>query len=121
MSGSYFFQGSILEKCGILLKNGRFSERIRPDWGSTTWAAMSGLGSIGLSKKPVGRQTRSSNKITFILRKPSSEKYKSCFSYNGFRAWNQLPASIQTLDEINCFKYRIKQLFSQDVKDTEGT
>ena len=55
MSGSYFLYGSILEKCGIFWKNGRFSEQILPDWGNTTWADMVGLGSIGLktaSPKP---------------------------------------------------------------------
>ena len=31
-------------------KNGRFSGRIWPDWGNTTWADMAGLGFIGLSK-----------------------------------------------------------------------
>ena len=30
-------------------KNGRFSGRLWPDWGNTTWAAMAGLGSIGLN------------------------------------------------------------------------
>ena len=29
-------------------KNNNFSGRLWPDWGSTTWAAMTGLGSIGL-------------------------------------------------------------------------
>ena len=48
MSGSYFFQGSILEKCGHFWKNGRFSGRIWPDWGSTTLADMAVMGSIGL-------------------------------------------------------------------------
>ena len=33
-----------MEKYG---KNGRFSGRLRPDWGSTAWAATAGLGSIG--------------------------------------------------------------------------
>ena len=48
MSGYYFFTGSNLEKCGKLWKNGRFSGRIRPDWGNTAWADMAGLGSKGL-------------------------------------------------------------------------
>ena len=48
MSGSYFLNGSILEKCGNFWKNGRFSGRIWPDWGNTTRATMAGLGSIGL-------------------------------------------------------------------------
>ena len=48
ISGSYFLQGSILEKCGNLWKNGRFSGRIWPDWGNTARADMAGLGSIGL-------------------------------------------------------------------------
>ena len=48
MSGSYFLYGSILEKCGNFLKNGRFSGRIWPDWGNTARADMAGLGSIGL-------------------------------------------------------------------------
>ena len=50
MSGSYFLYGSILEKCGNFRKNGRFSGRIWPDWGNTTWADMAGLGSIGLKQ-----------------------------------------------------------------------
>ena len=49
MSGSYFCIGSNLEKCGKFWKNGRFSRRIRPDWGNTAWADMAGLGSIGLN------------------------------------------------------------------------
>ena len=40
--------GSNLEKCGKFWKNGRFSGRIRPDWGNTARADMAGLGSIGL-------------------------------------------------------------------------
>ena len=48
MGGSYFFKGSILGKCGKIWKNGRFSERLRPDWGNTAGAAMAGWGSIGL-------------------------------------------------------------------------
>ena len=49
MSGSYFLYGSILEKCGNFRKNSRFSGRIWPDWGNTTWADMAGLESIGIS------------------------------------------------------------------------
>ena len=48
ISGSYFLKGSILEKCGNLWKNGHFSGRIWPNWGSTARADMAGLGSIGL-------------------------------------------------------------------------
>ena len=48
ISGKYFFLCSILEKCGKIWKNGRFSGRLRPDWGNTTRAATAGLGSIGL-------------------------------------------------------------------------
>ena len=51
MSGSYFFMGSNLEKCGKFWKNGRFSGRIGPDWGNTAWADMAGLGSIGLMEE----------------------------------------------------------------------
>ena len=40
--------GSFLEKCGKIWKNGRFSGRLRPDWGNTTRAATAGLGSKGL-------------------------------------------------------------------------
>ena len=50
MCGFYSLVGSILEKCGIFLKNGLFSGRIWPDWGNTARADMAGLGSIGLSK-----------------------------------------------------------------------
>ena len=31
--GKYFLNGSFLEKCGKIWKNGRFSGRLRPDWG----------------------------------------------------------------------------------------
>ena len=48
MCGLYILVGSSLEKCGKFWKNGRFSERIRPDWGNTARADMAGLGSIGL-------------------------------------------------------------------------
>ena len=48
MCGFYSLVGSILEKCGIFLKNCRFSRPIRPDWGNTARAGMAGLGSIGL-------------------------------------------------------------------------
>ena len=43
LCGGFFF----LEKCGKIRENGRFSGRLRPDWGHTTRAAMAGLGSIG--------------------------------------------------------------------------
>ena len=42
--------GSNLEKYGKFGKTGRFSGRIWPDWGNTTWADLAGLGSIGLTK-----------------------------------------------------------------------
>ena len=48
IGGKYFLGRSILEKCGKIWKNGRFSGRLRPDWGNTAWVAMAGLGSIGL-------------------------------------------------------------------------
>ena len=48
MAGGYFLVCSLLEKCEIFWKNGRFSGRIWPDWGNTTRADMAGLGSIGL-------------------------------------------------------------------------
>ena len=47
--GKYFLEGCLLEKCGKIWKNGRFTGRPRPDWGNTTWVAMAGLGSIGLN------------------------------------------------------------------------
>ena len=49
--GRTFFNGSILEKCGKIWKNGCFSGRLWPDWGNTAWAAMAGLGSIGLKDR----------------------------------------------------------------------
>ena len=48
MSDSYSLNSSILEKCGIFWKNGRFSGRIWLDWGNTARADMAGLGSIGI-------------------------------------------------------------------------
>ena len=47
--GKYFLDCSILKKCGKIWKNGRYSERLQPDWGNTAWAATAGLGSKGLS------------------------------------------------------------------------
>ena len=38
-----------MEKCGKIWKNGRFSGRLRPDWGDTALAATAGLGYIGLN------------------------------------------------------------------------
>ena len=52
MCGFYSLVGSILEKCWKFWKNGRFSGRIRPDWGNTAQADMAGLGSIGLKTTP---------------------------------------------------------------------
>ena len=48
--GKYFLNGPFLEKCGKIWKNGRFSGRLRPDWGNTARAATAGLGSKGLKK-----------------------------------------------------------------------
>ena len=45
----YFLMGSNLEKNGNFWKNDRFSGRIRPDWGNTGRADITGLGSIGLN------------------------------------------------------------------------
>ena len=45
--GKNFLDCSILEKCGEIWKNGRFSGRLRPDWGHTARAATAGLGSKG--------------------------------------------------------------------------
>ena len=52
MCGLYFFFCSNLEKFGKIWKYGRFSGRIRPDWGNTARADMAGLGSIGLRLRP---------------------------------------------------------------------
>ena len=46
MSSSYFFYGSILEKCRNIRKNDFFSGLIWPDWGKTARADMAGLGSL---------------------------------------------------------------------------
>ena len=58
MSGSYFINGSILEKCGNFRKNSRFSGRIWLDWGNTTRADMAGLGSIGLRPGSTRRRNK---------------------------------------------------------------
>ena len=49
--------GSILENCGKIWKNGRFSGRLWPDWGNTVLAAMAGLGSKGLTRPIVSPNT----------------------------------------------------------------
>ena len=46
--GKNFLDCSILEKCGKIWKNSRFSGRLRPDRGHTARAATAGLGSKGL-------------------------------------------------------------------------
>ena len=48
MGGKYVSVGPNLENCGTFWENGRFSRRIWPYWGNTTWADMAGLGSIGI-------------------------------------------------------------------------
>ena len=53
MSGSYLLYCSNLDQCGNVWENGRFSGRIWPDWGNTTWADMAGLGSIAIYTRPV--------------------------------------------------------------------
>ena len=45
----YFLDCSFLEKCGKIWKNGRFSGRLRPDWGNTARATTAGLGSKELT------------------------------------------------------------------------
>ena len=50
VGGKYILVCSNLEKCGKSWKKHRFSRRIWPNWGNTTWADMAGLGSIGLKK-----------------------------------------------------------------------
>ena len=47
--GKYFLHSSILEICGKIWKNGRFSGWLQPDCGYTAWAAKTGLGSNRLS------------------------------------------------------------------------
>ena len=64
-----------------------------------------------LARKPVGRTTRSSGKILFKLKKPVTEKYKRCISYSGHKNWNQLPSGIQNIENLLCFKYRVKTIF----------
>ena len=49
--GKYFLDDSFFEKRGKIWKNGRFSGRLRPDWGNNPWAAMAGLRSIGLNEQ----------------------------------------------------------------------
>ena len=43
--GKYYLEGCLF---GQIWKNFHFSGRLRLDWGITSWAAMAGLGSIGL-------------------------------------------------------------------------
>ena len=73
-----------------------------------------------LARKPVGRTTRSSGKILFKLRKPVTEKYKRCISYSGHKSWNQLPSGIQTIENLLCFKYRIKTIFDSVPKGPDS-
>ena len=62
MASGYLLVCSLLEKCGNFWKNGRFSGRIWPDWGNTTWADMAGLGSIGLTYPFYGKRTHDNEK-----------------------------------------------------------
>ena len=65
-----------------------------------------------LARRAAGRVTRSSGKILFNLKKPRTEKYKTCVSYYGFKLWNQLPASIQGIELPQVFKRKIHSLHS---------
>ena len=56
MGGLYILVGSNLEKCRKFWENGRFSWRIRQDWGNTARADMAGLGSIGLKVEKHSRK-----------------------------------------------------------------
>ena len=47
--GKNLLDCSILEKCGKIWKNDRFSGRLQPDWGHTARATTAGLGSKGLT------------------------------------------------------------------------
>ena len=66
-----------------------------------------------------GRITRSSRKILFKLRKPTTEKYKKCLSYYGLRLWNSLPVNVQTMNEPVCFKNRIKTIVVPKRRDID--
>ena len=59
--GRHLLEDSDLEKYGKMWKNSRFSGRIWPDWGNTTWADLAGLGSIGLMR-PFSDQRTSSGR-----------------------------------------------------------
>ena len=64
-----------------------------------------------LVRRAAGRVTRSSKKILFTLKKPKTEKFKACLSYYGFRLWNQLPASVQKIENAQCFKHKVTSLY----------
>ena len=65
--GEYFLHCSILEKCGKIWKNGRFSGRLRPDWGNTARAATARMGSKGLNQMLGGKVDRVSSGISPIF------------------------------------------------------
>ena len=58
-----------------------------------------------LVRRATGRITRSSNKLLFKLPRPRTEKFKSSLPYFGFKLWNQVPAGLQKVTDLHCFKH----------------
>ena len=63
-----------------------------------------------------GVATRASTKHNFRLRKPITEKYKRCASYQGPLKWNRLPHSVQLSDNSAIFKAKIRNIMEARVK-----
>ena len=61
--GKYFLDCPILEKCGKIWKNSRFSGRLRPDWANTAQVATAGLGSKGLKSVQVAGAPHRSGRL----------------------------------------------------------
>ena len=64
-----------------------------------------------------GIRTRSSNKLNFALRRPNTEKYKNCASYQGIKSWNRLPTAIQQEQNKLIFKNKVLNHITSKIKD----
>ena len=68
-------------------------------------------------KRRYGIRTRSSNKLNFSLRKPNTEKYKKCASYQGITSWNRLPTAIQQEQNKLIFKNKVPKHIISKIRD----
>ena len=75
---------------------------------------------LGRARRRSGVRTRASYKSNFVLRKPNTEKYKRCASYVGPKLWNNLPSSVQKLENKVMYKTKILTHVNMIIRDTQA-